>query len=268
MAEVAYRASRHPPRAYNSVWQLRVDTWSSIADVTKRLSDATLPQDQRAALEGDLGQLLNLVAPVETYWAHPGPQRFGQLRKVLAAREYEPAGSTVDAIIRRLVGEPTPADLGVPSGRADDHRAGQLVSEEPRRVRPSFEVLVVGDVTGQEADQLRAELRRLQRPEDMFGYELVFVPSFEDALVAVQLNFNLQACIIRPEFQLRSQVDLHDIHHFLPQMDKQGIEQRSVVERVRLLGEGIAELRPETWSGTPRSRRSPASSARCSTGCS
>ena len=34
-------------QAYNSVWQLRVDTWSSITDVTKRLSDATLPQDQR-----------------------------------------------------------------------------------------------------------------------------------------------------------------------------------------------------------------------------
>jgi arginine decarboxylase len=204
MAEVAYQASRQPPRAYNSVWQLRVDTWSSIADVTKRLSDAALPQDQRAAMEADLDQLLNLVAPVETYWAHPGPQRLGQLRKLLTARAYEPASLTVDAIIRRLVGDPTPADQRVPTGRAEDHRADQPASEEPRRVRPSFEVLVVGDVTGQEADQLRAELRRLQRPEDMFAYDLVFVPSFEDALVAVQINFNLQACIVRPEFQLRS----------------------------------------------------------------
>jgi arginine decarboxylase len=109
MAEVAYHASRQPPRAYNSVWQLRVDTWSSIADVTKRLSDAAQPQDQRAAMEADLDQLLNLVAPVETYWAHPGPQRIGQLRKLLTARAYEPASLTVDAIIRRLVGDPTPA---------------------------------------------------------------------------------------------------------------------------------------------------------------
>lgn len=29
-------ASHHLLRAYNRVWQLRVDTWSSIADVTKR----------------------------------------------------------------------------------------------------------------------------------------------------------------------------------------------------------------------------------------
>jgi arginine decarboxylase len=244
MAEVAYQASRHPLRAYNSVWQLRVDTWSSIADVTKRLADATLPQDQRAAIEGDLGQLLNLVAPIETYWAYPGPQRFGQLRKLLAAREYERTSFTVDAIIRRLIGDPAPTDVGVPPGWADDHRARQPAPDEPRRVRPSFEVLVVGDVTGQEADQLRAELRRLKRPEEMFTYELVFVPSFEDALVAVQLNFNLQACIVRTELQLRSQVDLHGIHHFLPQMDKE-IEQRSLVDRVRLLGEAIAELRPE-----------------------
>jgi hypothetical protein len=47
MAEVGHQATRHSLRAYNSVWQLRVDTWSSITDVTKRLSDATLPQDQR-----------------------------------------------------------------------------------------------------------------------------------------------------------------------------------------------------------------------------
>ena len=51
MAEVTHEASRHFPSAHvhNSVWQLRVDTWSSIAAVTKRLHDASLPQDNGAA---------------------------------------------------------------------------------------------------------------------------------------------------------------------------------------------------------------------------
>src|SRR5437868_3794450 len=106
MAEVTDETSRHllSRDAYNSVWQLRVDTWSSIADVTKRLHDASLPQDRRADLEGELGALLDLVAPIENYWAFPGPQRVGQLRELLVAREYELVSRTVEAIARRLVG--------------------------------------------------------------------------------------------------------------------------------------------------------------------
>jgi len=245
MAEVTHRTSRHPLRAYNSVWQLRVDTWSSIADVTKRLHDASLPHDKRADLEGELDELLNLVAPVENYWAYPGPQRVGQLRELLAEREYALASRTVDAISRRLVGDVAPSNQGGLSGQADDDRVDRPAAVGPRPTRPCFEVLVVGDVTGEDADQLREELRRLQRPEDMFTYELVFVPSFQDALVAVQLNFNVQACIIRPEFALLSNFDLDGIHHFLPRMDKEGIEQRTLVERVQLLGEAIGDLRPE-----------------------
>ena len=35
--------SRNPSeRAYHSVWQLRVDVWSSIADLTKQLADPTM----------------------------------------------------------------------------------------------------------------------------------------------------------------------------------------------------------------------------------
>jgi hypothetical protein len=42
---------RHPftPRAYNSAWQLRVDVWSSIADLAKQPADPTL---QPKALTG------------------------------------------------------------------------------------------------------------------------------------------------------------------------------------------------------------------------
>jgi arginine decarboxylase len=240
-----YEASSQSLRAYNSVWQLRVDTWSSIADLTKRLHDASLPQDLRADLESKLGELVDLVAPVENYWAFPGPQRVGQLRELLAAREYELASKTVDALTRGLVGDTPPSKEGLPYGQVDDERGVAPVAGETSRGRPSFEVLVVADVTADDADQLRGELRRLRRPEDVFTYDLVFVPSFEDAIVAVQLNFRVQACVVRPEFGLFSHFDLHRIRHLLPKLDEEGIEQLTLIERVRLLGEGIGELRPE-----------------------
>ena len=67
------------------MWQLRVDAWSSIADLAKRLSDPTLVPNGRADRERELGELLELVAPVERYWAEPGPRHVGELRQVFAA---------------------------------------------------------------------------------------------------------------------------------------------------------------------------------------
>jgi hypothetical protein len=55
--------SRHSSlRAYHSVWQLRFDVWSSIAELTKQLADPTMPPDDRPASERELGELLGLVA--------------------------------------------------------------------------------------------------------------------------------------------------------------------------------------------------------------
>ena len=58
------------------------------------------------------------------------------------------------------------------------------------------------------------ELRQLRRPEDHFGYELVVVPSFEDALVAVLFNVNLQACVLSHGFEVASRHDLSPVRHF------------------------------------------------------
>ena len=49
--------------AYTSVWRLRADAWTSLADVTKRLADTLTPTDLRPGL---------LLDPLETYWAYPG----------------------------------------------------------------------------------------------------------------------------------------------------------------------------------------------------
>jgi hypothetical protein len=55
--------SRRPVsrRAFDSAWQLRVDVWSSIADLTTQLANQALQPDDGAAPERELGELLGLV---------------------------------------------------------------------------------------------------------------------------------------------------------------------------------------------------------------
>ena len=187
-----------PVRAYNSVWQLRGDAWSSLADATKRLFETSLPADQSDTLRTEVASLLQLLDPIETYWAYPGREQLHRVREMCEDDDYEAAMRIADTVSRHLVRHET---------------AG----------RPVFEVLIVDDISAAEAEALREELHSLRRVEDPFSYELVIVPSFEDALVAVLLNSDLQACVIRPGLAVSSPHRLDDLRHFLESIGDLGV---------------------------------------------
>lgn len=63
--------------------------------------------------------------------------------------------------------------------------------------RPYFEVLVVEDKSGTQERVLREELRKWRRADDEFIYEIVVVPSSEDAVIAPRLNYTIQAGMAR-----------------------------------------------------------------------
>ena len=207
--------------AYTSVWRLRADAWTSLADVTKRLADALTPTDLRPGLQARITELVLLLDPLETYWAYPGRGRLQQIGALCDTGDYESAMRLTDTVSRQLSGRDDPSG------------------------RPVFQVLVVDDVPTPEADALREEMRRLRRPEDPFTYELVIVPSFEDALVAVLLNSEVQACVIRPGFAVTSPHSLADMARFIENVDLLAVQPLSTDERMLQLGEQIAERRPE-----------------------
>jgi arginine decarboxylase len=207
----------------SSAWQLRVDAWNSITDLARQLSDATLAPDSRIERERELARLTDFVAPLETYWADPGPNRMAELRKLVLAGDYAMVSSVAEPIARGLVG-----DL-----------------RSPQRHRPSFEVLMVGDIGSEEEEALAEDLRQLRQPDDPFSYELLFVPSFADAIIAVAVNEHLQACVIRPGFRLRSENDLDQIDHVVLGLDPKPIEEMSTMHAAEALAQRIGDLRPE-----------------------
>jgi arginine decarboxylase len=212
-----------PVSGNSSAWQLRADAWNSITELARQLADATLAPASRAERERELARLIDIVAPLETYWADPGPHRMAELRKLVTAGEYKLVINAAEPIARSLVG-----DL-----------------RTPKRHRPSFEVLMVGDLGAEEEQALAEELRQLRRPEDPFSYELVFVPSFADAIIAVAVNEHLQACVLRPGFLLRSENALQQVDHVVPALDTKPIEEMSTMQAVEALAHRINDIRPE-----------------------
>jgi arginine decarboxylase len=227
--------------AYTSMWHLRGDAWASLADVTKRMSDTLTPEEQRPALHQQVSELVRLLDPLETYWAYPGRVHLEQVASLCDVGDHESAMKMADTITRVISGH---ADEVTKGERGDAASAVDPIARDPLG-RPSFQVLVVDDLPDAEVAALREEMRRLRRAEDPFTYQLLVVPSFEDALVAVLLNSEIQACIIRPGFGVVSRHRLDHLRRFLGEFDSHAAQPLTSSERMLMLGAQIAERRPE-----------------------
>ncbi len=232
-----------PIAAYNSVWQLRVDLWWSIADAARRLALPSLDESARAELIPVLHRELADVESLENYYAFPGRRLVTKLRD-LAAGSFGEVSRAAEAIGRSLVGDAPIPTRGVLVGEREDSSAATTGTGAPDS-RPAFEVLVVADLSTADAARLRRDLRGLRRPEDAFVYDLVFVPSLEDAVVAVMVNAHLQAAIVRPDFRTRSGVDLSLVQHFFAPVDAEHIDGRPAADRAFILAERLLAIRPE-----------------------
>ncbi len=234
------------PLAYNSLWQFRNDSWSSLEEASTQLVLAGTqcrPTDPPA---GTVSGLLDALAPIERFWAFPGGQNFQEMRRLFAAGKYDRFAAMVSGFNRALVTE-TYRD-----GRFQDTSGGDGAyqqaapgTERTSPARPYFEVLVVEDLSEAQERSLREELRRWRRPDDPFVYEIVVVPSFEDAIMSARLNFRLQACVVRRRFAHRSRYDAGALAPFLGYAGADDLMEHSPDERAQILARTLAKIRPE-----------------------
>ncbi len=232
--------------AYNSLWQFRNDSWSSLEEASTQLVLAGTqcrPTDPPA---GTVSGLLDALAPIERYWAFPGAQRFHDMRRLFTAGKYDRFAAMVSGINRALVTETYRDGQSLDtSGEDGTYQQAAPATEQAPPGRPYFEVLVVEDLSEAQERSLRDELRRWRRRDDPFVYEIVVVPSFEDAIMAARLNFRLQACVVRRRFAHRSRYDAAALAPFLGGFGSDDLMDQSPDERAQILARSLARIRPE-----------------------
>ena len=234
------------PFAYNSLWQFRNDSWSTLEEASTQLvlaGNQCRPTDPTA---GTVSGLLDALAPIERFWAFPGGQRFQEMRRLFAAGTYDRFAAMVSGINRALVTETYRGGQspGTPGGDGAYPYAAAATEQAPP-TRPYFEVLVVEDLSEAQERSLREELRRWRRPDDPFVYEIVVVPSFEDAIMSARLNFRLQACVVRRRFAHRSRYDAAALAPLLGDAGADDLMENSPDERAQILARSLARTRPE-----------------------
>ena len=203
--------------AYNSLWQLRTDTWSSLEEATAQLALACAQQRPLDPLVKTVTELANVLGPIERFWAFPGTQTFARLRRLFVQGKYDRLAAVVAGINRVLATDNYRSSLAWDLAADEDvyERDARTPTEQSKSERPYFEVLIVEDMTDDQERALREELRRWRRPDDQFFYEIVVASSFEEAIMAARLNFRLQACVVRRRFAHRSRHDLSSLGQFV-----------------------------------------------------
>jgi arginine decarboxylase len=234
------------PLAYNSLWQVRNDSWSSLEEASTQLVLAGAQCRPTDPLAGTISGLLDTLTPIERFWAFPGGQSFQEMRRLFVAGKYDRFAALVGGFNRALVTESYRGGQGLDTAGEDgSYQHAAPVTEQAPPGRPYLEVLVVEDLSEAQERSLREELRHWRRPDDPFVYEIVVVPSFEDAIMAARLNFRLQACVVRRRFAHRSRYDAAALALFVGDAGADDLMNRSPDERAQILARSLARTRPE-----------------------
>ncbi len=232
--------------AYNSLGQLRADSWSSLEESAVQLVLAGAQQRPVEKLGQTITGLLDVLGPIERFWAFPGMQSFQKARRLFAAGKYDRFAALVRAINGALATDSFRGNqAGELGGEDDGYDRVAHPTQSARADRPYFEVLVVEDMGEQQERALREELRRWRRADDPFVYEIVVVPSLEDAVMAVRLNYRLQACVIRRRFAHRSRHDSSSLRQFVDSIVADDLMEHSPDDRAQILARTLAKIRPE-----------------------
>jgi len=234
-----------------SASQTRLDNWNKLKTVTSRLDESDVDEIVADKLIKKARKLLQRLEPVEMYWAFPGRSVFGELLEILESGNYHKTNQVVKLIVRALMNNSyrrRRVNLGlmpedkcnslVESDEEQDHQKAELDN-------PYFEVLIIDNNNKHLQETERQEFANIRRYSDAFTYEPVFVHSFEDALIAVLLNHNIQAVVVRYGFELESEFDVSILNEGITHLTKKSLKALGSGNYAPTLCDVIKKTRPE-----------------------
>ncbi|MBS0319390.1 MAG: decarboxylase [Proteobacteria bacterium] len=194
-----------------SAAEVRVERWRTLNRLAKALAgDLDGKAAQQAA--ADARAVLVDLAPLEELNAYPGPALMNEVAHRVQASEWASLARLVQRISMALLANSYREDAN--AWKADDDADAPALDVLPpaqgngQARKPYFEVLIVAAAERSTWPELRRTFAGLRLPQDPFVYEPVVVGSFEDAVLATILNYNLQSVVILDGFGYKSQYDV------------------------------------------------------------
>lgn len=225
--------------------QLRIDLWNDIkekSNVVTRSQGATM--DERLT---ELNSLLNDALCIEQYFSFPGATLVKRIMKSVEKRELKAVSNQITEIVYLLVSD----NYRTHPELIDEKYNQTYVSNSPKekvsgeKSKNYFEVLYVEDMSTKEEAALKKRFKELSDPRSSLTYDVLVQRSFQDALICLFFNYNIQAACIRyaPAYASDNLSTL--IRPFIQTVLKIEVSQVSDADMGPLLGHYIHQFRPE-----------------------
>lgn len=181
---------------YYNIGQLRMDLWNKLRATSKSLSETQEGPDSGKALIKECEVLLDNLSHIEHHFAFPGMRKYTQLKAAFARHEFVALGHTVMEIRRELISDSyrSSGELIKEYEQDEEH---DITHKSESNKQNYFEVLLVEDISEADEKALRKKVMSLRSDNDKFTYGLVVQRSFQDALISLLFNTNIQSVVIR-----------------------------------------------------------------------
>ncbi len=241
------RPQRQRGRQY-SAFQLRMDTWNELQVRTSWLREIARGGQNTTEPHTQVSQSLDVLASLEPYWAFPGPARMDELTRLFTSGSTGELADRVSIISRLLIGDAYRERGGAvfdEPGREKRGNGQEIDARSRVRGRPYFEVLFVDGADAYDHDSLRDGLAACRRDADEFVYDVLTVPSAQDAVIAVLFNPTIQAVFLRYNFAFNTENRHPALRRYLDALAAENMPNSYGLDRSLHLARVLKKLRPE-----------------------
>jgi len=183
---------------YYSIGQLRLDKWNELKNQSDELALSRLGSANQPKHIENIARLLKDLCKVEQYFANPGKSLIEKLLRSLENGEYALLNHSITKITRLLINDVYSGNAHFPKDDDGEQLETESIKEQNQGSKKNyFEVLFLENLNSIDEITLRDKIEELHDPNDQFIYNVVVQHSFQDALIALFFNPNIQAVVVR-----------------------------------------------------------------------
>lgn len=240
------KAGKKSSTHHFNVAQLRIDLWNRL----RSQLHVHQKEEKKGAASGNIksiSELLNDLVIIEQYYSFPGKKRVKRLEEIIKNEEFYTASIKVNELVRQLVSESYRSNPGLLKDDTDQENSGVESSDQNSRGgnKNHFEVLFVDNLSRHEEEAMRSKIAELREEDEHLLYDIIVQHSFQDALIALLLNYNIQAVVIRYAPPYASENIESLLKPFLGYIHDLDFSNISEEDLGPILGKIIKQFRPE-----------------------
>ncbi|MBX2982545.1 MAG: aminotransferase class I/II-fold pyridoxal phosphate-dependent enzyme [Flavobacteriales bacterium] len=229
--------AEHTQEHFNAA-RLRSHNWDRLKLATNALAECRSKSTTRdAALQ--VKELLDELLILELYWAYPGREVVRKLQTLLDHGDHISLEKEVAQIVRMLVSGVFRSDPVTETDGPEDP------TDKAKPRSNYFEILFVDELDPQEEHTLKQRLGEARDRNDPFTYDVIVVPTVQDALMALLFNHNIQACVVRYGMPFVSPRAKGMLRHYIRSIEQVDLSQYPKADMGPRLGKLMRWFRPE-----------------------